>query len=727
MTPVGAVGRSLLDLVAHWRVRIVMGMILAGFLLHIAWHGVPDSLWEWIDMGIFVVCIVVLIAGQRRSEASASQSAMEVLVAALPTATIVINAAGRVVASSERAAAILGAEPDLLRGMLWRRIAQPVPSLGTSRRGAADASPAVVAEGVVYTVSGVSRPMRWTTTDLPNGVRMVHFEAPDPAGSAATWPTEALDAVPDGVLIFADDAQHALLAINTRARRMLGVSAGAESPVGQPMAALLPDDVKPVVLTKLRGPRHANDIPIRTAVRAFSGACVDAEVVAQRARLGDAHVVVWTLRDVGAQSAADRVLRLSEIEQRTLLEAIETAVLLVNLDGTPRISNQRRVDLGCEADELASGEFHDHRWVLRDEAGDVLGFEGYPIRQTLRDHAPRRTVVGFQAPDRSLRWLSISTQPVRDPATQEVTAVAAAFTDVTALREATESRAQLMRELEWSLSLKDAFLTQIGHEFRNSLNVVLGMLLLMEEPALAPGETPALEGEPAGDASAAGRHAIEVDAVPAAESVPYRPRLVPRSEIETTGPSPVPAFAPDPRWFRTMKAGVQRMRAVAEEMGVLTQYARMLTDTQEVSTFDVGDLLHDVLEQHQALIASVSATVAVDGPSEPCLVTVSRPILFNLLNALVRDALLGNLNGPVRVTWGIGGPGTPYIRVDSQRGWRAGWLVAKESATRTGWLPLDQIATAAGVVYGLTVRGVDGWAANLLLPAPQQRPLRKFA
>ena len=140
----------------------------------------------------------------------------------------------------------------------------------------------------------------------------------------------------------------------------------------------------------------------------------------------------------------------AQVEQRERLtlifETISEGVVLIGADASIVECNTAagRI-LGLSLDQLRGRVALSSAWGCIRRDGSDLPPDELPAAVTLRSGAPVRGFVqGIRAADGTLRWVSVSTQPLRD-APGTVTSVVASFSDVTALLEQEHRMALVVR------------------------------------------------------------------------------------------------------------------------------------------------------------------------------------------------------------------------------------------------------------------------------------------
>lgn len=213
--------------------------------------------------------------------------------------------------------------------------------------------------------------------------------------------------------------------------------------------------------------------------------------------------------DVTAERRAEQALRASEERLRTLYESVHAGVIVQSVDGT--IVHANRV--AAEIFQMPPGGMEGRTsmytgWHMIDEQGQPVPGEQHPSMVTLRTGEPIRDVVrGIygDSPERT-RWLLISTEPLRDPATGEMSEVLVTFSDINAQKRAESELARYRDHLEKLVDERTAqrdasremlsrserlaalgtFAAGIAHEINNPV----GMMQLAAEFALTVPDNP---------------------------------------------------------------------------------------------------------------------------------------------------------------------------------------------------------------------------------------------
>jgi PAS domain S-box-containing protein len=191
--------------------------------------------------------------------------------------------------------------------------------------------------------------------------------------------------------------------------------------------------------------------------------------------------------DLSEGKRTERALRQAEAESRAVLAALAEGITLQDAGGTLRLANASAERLlGLTIDEMIGRTSSDLGWRFVREDGSPLPAEEQPPVVALRTGEPQRgRRLGIHRPDGSLRWLSVSAQPIFDGhggGQDERTAagVVSSFFDVT---EARREEAERRRREEFERLLVGI----VSHDLRNPLQAItLGASALARRDDLDP-------------------------------------------------------------------------------------------------------------------------------------------------------------------------------------------------------------------------------------------------
>ena len=164
------------------------------------------------------------------------------------------------------------------------------------------------------------------------------------------------------------------------------------------------------------------------------------ELAVSPARLGEAYFFSAFLRDITEQKEAQTRLRESEARYRSVVNALDEGVVLIDTQGVIRTGNvsAERI-LGLPLDEMVGRSLSDARWQSVHEDGSPVLGEEYPAFVTLRTGQPCSGVImGVSKPDGVRRWIAVNSRALMG-SDHQTAAVVVSFTDITE-RKRTEDR-----------------------------------------------------------------------------------------------------------------------------------------------------------------------------------------------------------------------------------------------------------------------------------------------
>ena len=164
------------------------------------------------------------------------------------------------------------------------------------------------------------------------------------------------------------------------------------------------------------------------------------ELAVSPARIGEAYFFSAFLRDIAEEKEAQTKLRESEARYRSVVNALDEGVVLVDTQGVVRTGNisAERI-LGLPLEDLVGQSLNDPRWQTVRENGSPFSDDEYPASVTLRTGEPCSGVVmGVHKPDGVRRWIVVNSRALMG-SDHRAAAVVVSFTDITE-RKRTEDR-----------------------------------------------------------------------------------------------------------------------------------------------------------------------------------------------------------------------------------------------------------------------------------------------
>jgi len=175
-------------------------------------------------------------------------------------------------------------------------------------------------------------------------------------------------------------------------------------------------------------------------------------MVAERDENGEVISALAIGRDITERKLAENALRESEEKYRTLIEKIQTAVIVHGADTQILVSNPvAQQILGLTADQLHGKTAIDPAWHFHHEDGRLLTQEEHPVNQVLASgKALKNCVLGVHRPDRQEKvWALVNADPVlgKDGA---IIQVIVTFIDITQRKRAERELVLLNRAMNTS-------------------------------------------------------------------------------------------------------------------------------------------------------------------------------------------------------------------------------------------------------------------------------------
>lgn len=166
---------------------------------------------------------------------------------------------------------------------------------------------------------------------------------------------------------------------------------------------------------------------------------------------GRPELIITQANDITASRQIREQLAENEARLSSIIRSMAEGVVAIEKDGSFSVANQRAARiLGAvphALESLSLSDFDSDCWRLD---GTPMSLDEFPASVTLATGRPQREVVmGLERPDGQQVWIEVSTEPVHAEATEDLLAVVATFSDITA-RIRTE---RALRESEERLSL----------------------------------------------------------------------------------------------------------------------------------------------------------------------------------------------------------------------------------------------------------------------------------
>lgn len=217
---------------------------------------------------------------------------------------------------------------------------------------------------------------------------------------------------------------------------------------------------------------------------------------------GEVRSLIAASRDVSARKLVETALRESEQRYRSLVDALDEGVTLLDADARIITSNPaaERI-LGLTADQLYGRTPLDPSWnLLRD---DMTPYEAdeLPAIRTLRTGVALSAVpLGVQRDGGELRWLSVNTAPLFWGQGTKPYAVVTSFTDVTERRRVEHALSELAQRVQ--VESNESFFRSLVAQLARALETDYTFLALLTERDPSQMEILAMFGLPSFDEGA---------------------------------------------------------------------------------------------------------------------------------------------------------------------------------------------------------------------------------
>ncbi len=185
------------------------------------------------------------------------------------------------------------------------------------------------------------------------------------------------------------------------------------------------------------------------------------ELAISPVRIGDTYFFSAFVRDITERRDAETKLRESEARYRSVVNALDEGVVVIDTHGRLRTANAsaERI-LGLPLAELTKRSLQDATWRVIHENGAPFPVEDHPAAATLRTgESYSGVVMGLYKPEGELRWLDVNSRPLRLPGESTPSAAVVSFSDITQRKRAEErlsAQYAVTRVLAESRSLEDA-------------------------------------------------------------------------------------------------------------------------------------------------------------------------------------------------------------------------------------------------------------------------------
>jgi PAS domain S-box-containing protein len=160
-----------------------------------------------------------------------------------------------------------------------------------------------------------------------------------------------------------------------------------------------------------------------------------------RNKAGEALYFVGVVQDIGDRKEAEKALRKSEKQYRTLIENLHAGVIVHRSDTSIILCNQTASEmLGLTMDQLLGKTAIDPDWHFSNNDGEIMPLESYPVNQVIASQQPiENLVVGINRPsDQSKIWVLVNAFP-EFHTNGQIKQIIVTFIDITQRKQAEDA------------------------------------------------------------------------------------------------------------------------------------------------------------------------------------------------------------------------------------------------------------------------------------------------
>ncbi len=228
--------------------------------------------------------------------------------------------------------------------------------------------------------------------------------------------------------------------------------------IGKPVSILLPSDNKNEIAHTLEKVKQGKHIAHYESVRRKkNGEEFFMSLTISPIRDSEGNIVAASTigHDITEKKKAEHLLRESEEKYRTLIQNVQTAIVVHGPDTTILKSNSMAQELlGLTEEQLLGKTAIDPEWHFRREDGTALPLENYPINHVIATRRPlRNLIIEVHRPSRSNDvWVLVNADPVFD-GKQSIVEVIVTFIDITERKKLEVEREQYFKFFQTTTDL----------------------------------------------------------------------------------------------------------------------------------------------------------------------------------------------------------------------------------------------------------------------------------
>ena len=191
-------------------------------------------------------------------------------------------------------------------------------------------------------------------------------------------------------------------------------------------------------------------IPIENIIITSEGNEIPVEILGQSIKIGEKELLLGTFRDIRERKNTLDILKKSEERYSSLLQHLETGVVVHAADTSIIMNNPRASELlGLSSEQMKGKVAIDPAWCFLNPDNSTMSLETYPVNRVLNtNQLIRNQILGIkQSINAAIKWVNVNGFPVLNYE-NEITEIVISFNDITERKLAEEKIIESEKELK---------------------------------------------------------------------------------------------------------------------------------------------------------------------------------------------------------------------------------------------------------------------------------------